>query len=271
MAEQAFGEFLYPSWPRRKTKGKGGLVDQDGLRGRIREFIRRRRSKIARQVHIETSLVDGKPETRAKIDDRTNWDGSGPVEILITTSRNELEPPAFAPHEAESINTAAGKWRDPGSGKRRRADKGRAIYLVHLASEEVMAALAWHLPSRPGPLEILRIAMRQEEDRQKLSALAALILKVYVHEVSRRCDRGGRRGVSTCATVARPTACGRNSTPVRRVHLQDPLEVQARARLRPTPRAATCSGAIRGVMSASARSEANPGDSTAASVSFWPC
>jgi hypothetical protein len=144
-----------------------------------RDGIRMERQLRVRQVEGVRGL-----ETVVELDDRVppkdpRWQ--------ITTSRNFLPRARFMPNARAKVRDAA--ERRVGNHPDGEL-KGRALYCVDLHTQEVVAALSYHIPkNRREPLLVTAVALRSEPELAQESQACARITKRYVHALARKLRR----------------------------------------------------------------------------------
>jgi hypothetical protein len=152
-----------------------------GRRGAQRELAQ---PDLARQVAVETGETAYGERTVIRIDHRIpDVATARRARWRITTHAQALPREKFDERGRARIGSAS-------------AERGRRLYCIDLDSEEVMAALAYHLDDRPGrPLLLTAIAFRIDTDESpelRLQSRVCLgLLKQYVHAISARIGRGG--------------------------------------------------------------------------------
>jgi hypothetical protein len=105
-------------------------------------------------------------------------DRAGRARYLITTNYRVLDRAAFRRADRGTINSAS-------------LERGRAIYCVDIESDEVSAALAYHVPDR-GRLLIRAMALRQDSNRPDVwrrSRFDLIICKAYLHVFAAKIGR----------------------------------------------------------------------------------
>lgn len=104
--------------------------------------------------------------------------GGGRVRYRITTDYQVLPETFFGRRVRKGINTAS-------------LERGRAIYCLDVASDDVLAALSCHVPDR-GRLVIRTLAVRRDEGEPELwkrSRLDVVICKAYLHVFAAKIGR----------------------------------------------------------------------------------
>lgn len=137
-------------------------------------------------------MAEGKPETTVTVTHKIPF-ASRRARYLVTTTPQHLFPAEFG-RETEEINRAAIDGQDTGSGRNRRAGKGRVIFLVDLRAptQPPIAALAFHLSEGEPPL--VRCCAGKCDDAgetTRRTVVALLMLKAYAHAVSAKLGHAG--------------------------------------------------------------------------------
>lgn len=139
---------------------------------------------LGRQVTIAAGETAFGERTAISVDHLVPDDRSAGHARWRVTTRNQFLPRAHFDERARArINTAA-------------AERGRRLYCIDLATQEVMAALAYHLDDRPQrPVLLTALAFRLDAGGSaelfRESRGCARLLKQYVHAISARTARGG--------------------------------------------------------------------------------
>lgn len=152
------------------------------LQGRLR---RSGANALASQVTVASSRAAHGERTSVRIDHRLREPGSRGARVRwrITTRDQFLPRAHFARAAREKINAAS-------------LDRGRRIYCVDLESQQVMAALSYHLDDREHwPLLLTALALRIDEDATadlfEESRALGWLLKQYVHAIGEKVGRAG--------------------------------------------------------------------------------
>jgi hypothetical protein len=107
-------------------------------------------------------------------------EAGGPAVFRVTTNHRVLPSAYFGDtHVRSEIHSAS-------------LERGRAIFLVRREDDQILAAIAYHLPDR-GPLELRAMALRQDPDRPDLWAetrWGVVVCKAYVHVFADKVGRG---------------------------------------------------------------------------------
>ena len=134
---------------------------------------------LGRQVHVDISGG----ETVVRVDHRIPAvEGTGEG-WRVTTRKQHLPRVHFDLRVRQTINSAS-------------LERGRRLYCIDSACDEVLAAMSYHVDARRHfPVMLTAIGLRMDEgarsDLYDRSRGAALLLKQYVHEIARQIGRGG--------------------------------------------------------------------------------
>ena len=139
---------------------------------------------ISAAVRIKTTGTAYGERTVVRIDHRLPEPSRDTHAVFRVTTREQFLPRAhFDRSVRETINRAA-------------LDRGRRIYAIELRTQEVMAALSYHLHDIPSrPLLITALGTRADThatpDLYARSLALLWLLKQYAHAISDRTKRGG--------------------------------------------------------------------------------
>ena len=155
------------------------------VRSDLGRFLRylKARGKISRAVRVKSPVEDGTRHTSVRIDDRVPGPPflGGKARWGVTTVAQFLRATHFANVLPRSeVQVAARKKR------------GRAVFCVDVRTDEVLAALAFHVdPLRRAPITVTAIAYRTDPDPMAArdTVLCASLLLPYLIEVARQDKR----------------------------------------------------------------------------------
>jgi hypothetical protein len=160
-------------------------VPTDPLLDRLRsQLAARRPADIHAAVTIKAKGTAYGERTVVHIDHRLPELGRGSHAAFRVTTREQFLPRAhFNRSVREIVNRAA-------------AERGRRIYAIDLGSQEVAAALSYHLhDSASRPLLVTALGTRADEhappELYARSLALAWLLKQYAHAISEHTKRGG--------------------------------------------------------------------------------
>jgi hypothetical protein len=139
---------------------------------------------IGTAVRIKTAGTAYGERTVVRIDHRLPEPSRDAHAVFRVTTREQFLPRAhFDRSVRETVNRAA-------------LERGRRIYAIELRTQEVMAALSYHLHDSPSrPLLITALGTRTDAhatpDLYARSLALVWLLKQYAHAISKRTQRGG--------------------------------------------------------------------------------
>lgn len=155
------------------------MEDDDPL-DELARWLASQRETIGQQVHLKRVDRAHGERTEVAIDHRLRF---GPRAWRVSTNAAYLRERQFSSMGRHYIRTA-------------NRSRGRAIYCHDLVSEEVVAALSYHIPEpRRMPVVITMIAFRTDllelELLRARTVRATLVAKHYVHAIAETIGRGG--------------------------------------------------------------------------------
>lgn len=149
--------------------------------GGIIEWVARSKStwNLQGQVHVEARGG----QTFVRIDHRMPAGDHSDKGWRVTTGNQYLPRAHFGADVRSAINSAS-------------HERGRRLYCIDQASNEVVAAMSYHVDEDPRlPVFLTSIGLRVDEggmpELYDRSRGAAFLLKQYVHEIARKIGRGG--------------------------------------------------------------------------------
>jgi hypothetical protein len=148
----------------------------------VTELLGRPPKDLDLASHVHTSARGHL--TSVSIDHRVPTSSRGSSGLRFTTKRQYLPGPHFHRNVRETINQAD-------------VAKGRRIYCVDLARNEVVAALSYHIDQRKRmPVMLTAVALRIDTDAvpdlYDWSRATAFLLKQYVHELASQIGRSAQ-------------------------------------------------------------------------------
>jgi hypothetical protein len=148
---------------------------------RAEDWIARALPRLGIEDQVTRSVV-GHGKNALLVDHLIPEAESGGPAVFRVTTKHRVLPSAFFPDRSvrREVHRAS-------------IERGRAIFIVRLEDDQILAALSYHLPDR-GRLEVRALAVRQDAGRPDLwaeSRWVAVVCKSYLHVFAQKVGRGG--------------------------------------------------------------------------------